>query len=171
MSKNEIFNVKNMVRLALVAALYAVMTLLIEPLAYGPIQFRFSEILVLLCFYRKDYGVALTLGCFIANLLSPYGLDIIFGTMGTVAAVFLMYYMKNIYLAALLPVITNGIFVGTELFIYGEPLWLSMGSVALAELGVMVVGVLIFKALIERPYILKIIGSTKEIGRQKTELK
>ena len=171
MSKNEIFNVKNMVRLALVAALYAVMTLLIEPLAYGPIQFRFSEILVLLCFYRKDYGVALTLGCFIANLLSPYGLDIIFGTMGTVAAVFLMYYMKNIYLAALLPVITNGIFVGTELFIYGEPLWFSMGSVALGELAVMVVGVLIFKALIERPYILRIIGSTKEIGRQKTELK
>lgn len=171
MSKNEIFNVKNMVRLALVAALYAVMTLLIEPLAYGPIQFRFSEILVLLCFYRKDYGVALTLGCFIANLLSPYGLDIIFGTMGTVAAVFLMYYMKNIYLAALLPIITNGIFVGTELFIYGEPLWFSMGSVALGELAVMVVGVLIFKALIERPYILKIIGSTKEIGRKKSEAK
>lgn len=171
MSKNEIFNVKNMVRLALVAALYAVMTLMIEPLAYGPIQFRFSEILVLLCFYRKDYGVALTLGCFIANLLSPYGLDIIFGTLGTVAAVFLMYYMKNIYLAALLPVITNGILVGLELFIYGDPLWVSMGTVALGELAVMVIGVLIFKALVERPYILKIIGCTKEISKKKAEAK
>lgn len=169
MSKNEIFNVKNMVRLALVAALYAVMTVMIEPLAYGPVQFRFSEILVLLCFYRKDYGIALTLGCFIANLLSPYGLDVIFGTLGTAAAVFLMYYMKNICLAALLPVITNGILVGLELFIYGEPLWISVGTVALGELAVMIIGVLLFKAVAQRPYILKIIGCTKEIGKKKAD--
>lgn len=162
MQKNEIFNVQNMVRLAMVAALYAVMTVLIEPLAYGPIQCRISEILVLLCFYRKDYGVALTLGCFIANLLSPYGLDIIFGTLGTAAAVFLMYYMKNIYLAALLPVITNGILVGIELNIYGEPLWFSMGTVALGELAVMVVGVLLFKLVLEKSsHFMKLIGNTK----------
>lgn len=169
MRKHEIFNTKNLARLALVAAVYAAATVLIHPLAYGPVQLRVSEILVLLCFYRKDYAVALTLGCFIANLLSPYGLDILFGTLGTAAAVFLMYYMKNIYLAALLPVITNGILVGIELHIYGEPLWFGMGTVALGELIVMIAGAILFKSVIERPYILKIIGCTKQIGKNKAE--
>ena len=92
MQKKEIFNVKNMTRLALVAAMYAVLTVVIAPLAFGEIQFRFSEVLVLLCFYRKDYALALIVGCFIANLFSPMGLmDIIFGTLATAAAVIPMY--------------------------------------------------------------------------------
>lgn len=41
MQKKEIFNVKNMTRLALVAAMYAVLTVVIAPLAFGEIQFRF----------------------------------------------------------------------------------------------------------------------------------
>ncbi len=167
MSKNEIFNVKNLVRLALVAAMYVALTLLIEPFSYGIINFRFSEVLMLLCFYRKDYGVALTMGCFIANIFSPNGLDIILGTLGTAAAAFLMYYMKNVYLAALLPVLTNAILVGIELHIYGEPLWFSIGSVALGELCVMVIGLVVFKALFERSFMLKLIGCTKEIHKKK----
>ena len=51
MPKNEIFQTKNLVRLALVAALYAALTLALPGLSFGAIQFRFSEILVLLCFY------------------------------------------------------------------------------------------------------------------------
>jgi len=34
----------------LIAATYAVLTIVASPLYYGPIQFRFSEILVLFCF-------------------------------------------------------------------------------------------------------------------------
>ena len=71
MPKNEIFQTKNLVRLALVAALYAALTLALPGLSFGAIQFRFSEILVLLCFYRKDYSISLILGCFIANCFSP----------------------------------------------------------------------------------------------------
>lgn len=161
MRKNEISKVKNLTRIAVIAAVYALLTLLIAPLSYGAIQFRFSEILVLLCFYRKDYAISLTLGCFIANLLSPFGLDIVFGTLGTAAAVFFMYYFRNIWLAALLPVITNGIIVGFELYLYGEPLWFSMGTVALGELAVMIIGVVLFKTVLERPHIMSLIGSTK----------
>ena len=57
MTKGEIFNIRNLARLALIAALYAAMTLAVPGLSFGAIQFRFSEILVLLCFYRKDYCV------------------------------------------------------------------------------------------------------------------
>ena len=152
MSKNEIFNTKNLVRLALVAALYVAMTLAIPGLSYGPIQFRFSEILVLLCFYRKDYCVALTLGCLIANLFSPFGLyDIIFGTLATAVAVFPMFRVKNIWLASALPVVANGLIVGLELFLCGEPFWFSAATVALGELVVItVVGCALFKFVFER---------------------
>ena len=71
MPKSEIFQTKNLVRLALVAALYAALTLALPGLSFPAIQFRFSEILVLLCFYRKDYSISLILGCFIANCFSP----------------------------------------------------------------------------------------------------
>ncbi len=38
---------------AIVAALYAVLTLAIAPIAYGAIQFRLSEVMTLLAFYDK----------------------------------------------------------------------------------------------------------------------
>lgn len=164
MSKNEIFNVRNITRLALVAALYAAVTLAIPGLSFSAVQFRFSEILVLLCFYRKDYCVPLILGCFIANLFSPFGLyDIIFGTLATAAAVIPMYYVRNIWLSSLLPVISNGIIVGFELFLCGEPLWFSMGTVALGELVVItVIGCPLFRFALERskPF-MKVIGADK----------
>lgn len=152
MSKNEIFSTKNLVRLALVAGLYVAMTLAIPGLSYGPIQFRFSELLVLLCFYRKDYCVSLTLGCLIANLFSPFGLyDIIFGTLATAVAVFPMYHVKNIWVASLLPVVSNGLIVGLELYLCGEPFWFSAATVALGELVVItVLGCLLFKLALER---------------------
>lgn len=160
--KSEIFNTPNLVRLALVAAIYAVMTVLIAPIGYGPIQCRISEILVLLCFYRKDYSVSMILGCFIANLFSPFGLyDIIFGTLATAVAVIPMYYVKNVCIASLLPVLSNGIIVGIELYLCGDPLWFSIGFCEFIV--VSVVGLLFFKFAVERTPLLKIVGSTKEI--------
>lgn len=165
MQKKDYFNVGNLARLALVAALYAAMTLAVPGLSFGAIQFRFSEILVLLCFYRKDYCVSLTLGCFIANLFSPFGLyDIIFGTLATAVAVIPMYYVKNIWLASALPVLSNGIIVGFELFLCGEPLWFSMGSVALGELVVIaVIGCPLFRFALERskPF-MQVIGADRQ---------
>ena len=121
MPKNEIFQTKNLVRLALVAALYAALTLALPGLSFPAIQFRFSEILVLLCFYRKDYSISLILGCFIANCFSPMALmDMIFGTLATAIAVIPMFYIKNIWLASLLPVVSNGIIIAIELLVcYG----------------------------------------------------
>lgn len=173
MQKNEVFNVKNLTRLALVAAMYVVLTLAIEPLGYGPIQCRISEILVLLCFYRKDYAPALILGCLIANLFSPFGLyDIIFGTLATAVAVIPMYYVKNIFLAAALPIISNGLIVGFELFLCGELLWFSMGTVALGELVVVgILGTAIFKFIFERNRaFMQIIGSTRKTKKKTLEV-
>lgn len=151
MSEKNTVSLKTLVRLALVAAIYAALTIAIQPLSYGAVQLRLSEVLVLLCFYRRDYAAALTMGCFIANLFSPFGLyDIVFGTLATAAAAFPMFYVGNIWLAAILPVLSNGIIVGFELFLCGEPLWFSAGSVALGELAVMLAGTFLFKLALER---------------------
>ena len=44
---------------AVIAATYAALTMVISPLSYGPIQFRFAEILVLFCFFNKRYAIGL----------------------------------------------------------------------------------------------------------------
>lgn len=172
--KNEFFNVKNIARLAIVAALYAVLTVVISPLSYMAVQFRLTEVLVLLCFYRKDYSVAMILGCFIANLFSPFGLyDIIFGTLATAVAVLPMYYVKNIWIAGLLPVVSNGLIVGFELWLCGEPFWFSAATVAVGELAVVeVLGVLLFKLVFERsPHLMKLIGNTKKTASAIADVK
>ncbi len=157
---------QSMVRLALVAALYAGLTLAVPALSFGPIQFRLSELLVLLCFYRRDYSVALILGCFIANCFSPMALmDMAFGTLATAIAVIPMYSIKNIWLASLLPVISNGIIIGIELNItFGEPLWMSMLTVALGEIVVItIVGCPLFKLMLEKnQHFMEIIGANRQ---------
>ena len=53
---------------AVIAAMYFVITLISSPLSFGLIQFRISEFLMLLCFFRKDYVIGVTIGCFLSNL-------------------------------------------------------------------------------------------------------
>lgn len=166
MRKNEFFNVKNLTRLAFVAAMYAVLTIVIQPIGYGDLQCRVSEVLVLLCFYRRDYTLSLMVGCFIANLFSPLGvIDWILGPVATGIAAVLMFNMKNIYLAALLPVLSNGIIVGTELtVVLGKPIWWNMLSVALGEfVAVGILGTVLFKLAFEKNHhLMKLIGSTRK---------
>ena len=117
-------------RMALIAAVYTVVSLLIAPLAFGPWQIRFSEALMLLCLSDMDNVCALTIGCFLTNLIgvmtgaNTVGLmDIIFGTAATFIAGVLMQLTKNVkfgkwpVVAGLMPVIINGIIVGLEIAI------------------------------------------------------
>jgi uncharacterized membrane protein len=131
---------------AVVAALYIVLTLITYPVSFLGIQFRFAEILVLLCFFRKDYILGLTLGCLIANLSSAIGLiDVLFGTFATLISCICVAYSKWLLFAVLFPIIFNGVIVGLELFWFLDaPLLESMFFVAMGELGVMVIGYIIF---------------------------
>lgn len=154
----------DIVQIAIVAALYAVLTVAISPIAYGPIQFRISEILVLLCFYNKKYCVSMTLGCLIANLFSPMALlDVPFGTLATVLAVLVIAHSKNLFLGSLAATVFNGIIVGIELYVaFKEPLLISMGTVALGEFVVVsVAGVIIFKLLEKNSHFMRLIDDKK----------
>ncbi len=104
---------KKLVTISVVAAIYVVMTLAVAPLAYGPFQFRISEILNLLAFYNPIFGIAVTLGCFIANMLTPNLpiLDLIFGTFATGLSVFLISKSNKLFIASLFPTILNAIII------------------------------------------------------------
>jgi uncharacterized membrane protein len=100
----------------IIAATYAALTIAISPLAYGPIQFRFSEIMVLLCFFNKKHSIGLTLGCLLANLASTVGpLDIIFGTLTTLVSCLIMIvysrFIKNLFFAGFIPCLANAIVI------------------------------------------------------------
>ena len=95
---------KVLVRQAMIAAIYAVLTWMIPSLSYGPIQFRISEVMTLLAFFNPEYIVGLTVGCAISNLLSSLGMiDVVVGTLASFLALTAMSKIKNIWIASLMP--------------------------------------------------------------------
>ena len=144
---------------AIVASLYVVLTVIVGPFSYMAIQLRISEILILLCFYKKDYFVGLTLCCFIANLFSPMILyDITLGLLATVLSLIAIVKSKNLYIAIIFPILFNGLIVGLELTLaYELPYLVSCLEVALGEAIAMVLGLMIFKVLEKNEKIINLI--------------
>lgn len=140
-----------LVKSAAVAALYAVLTLLLPVASYGPIQFRFSEILVLLVFYNKRFIPGLVLGCAIANLFSPMMLfDVVFGTLSSYIAFKLMQRAKNLYIASIFPVLLVSVpAIGTWLILASDEVFLVLLMQFMLSEFVMVsiIGVILFKLL------------------------
>ena len=129
----------------LIAAMYAVLTIFLAPISYGSIQFRVSEILVLLCFFNKRYAIGLILGCLIANCFSPTAvLDVPFGTIATALACLGIMFSKHLLVAISFPVVFNALIIGWELTFFEQPFWFSALFVGLGELAVMTVGYIFF---------------------------
>ena len=57
MNAKTLVSRKLLVRQAMIAAIYAVLTWMIPSLSYGPIQFRISEVMTLLAFFNPEYIV------------------------------------------------------------------------------------------------------------------
>lgn len=146
---NQNISVKLVVINAMIAGVYAVLTLAISPLAYSEIQFRLSEVIVFLAFYNRRYIPGLAVGCILANLFSPMGmLDIVFGTISTLIVCIAMYLIKNRYLAATVGAIITGLIIGAELwYAYQIPYLINAIYVAIGELIVLIIGALVFKTL------------------------
>lgn len=151
-------NIKKLVTTALVAAIYATLTLVLGAISYGPIQFRVAEIMVLLPFIKKDYIWGLTIGCFLANIIGPYGVpDIIFGTTATFLSVYAVYMTSEmmdgkkyaLLVSSIWPTVINAIIIGIMLNIFfGLPLMLSMAQVGFGQFVVItIIGVPLYKSL------------------------
>ena len=149
-------NSKKIAAVGLVAAVYAVVTLALAFISYGPIQFRVSEILMFLPLLGKEYIVALTLGCFLANVIGPYGVpDIVFGTLATLISAILVYTTPKLlkdskltlFIASLWPTIVNAIIIGWMLYkFFGVPFTLGALQVGFGQFVVItLVGLPVFK--------------------------
>jgi uncharacterized membrane protein len=55
-----------------VAALYAALTIVLQPVSYGPVQFRLAEVLKPLVIWEPHLIAAFVIGNFLSNLTSPY---------------------------------------------------------------------------------------------------
>lgn len=136
-------NAHYLVQAAMIAALYAALTYVAAGmgLAYGNIQFRFSEAMTILSIFTPAAIPGLTIGCFLGNLGSPFGLvDILCGTAATFLAAVLTRWVRNIrffdipWLVPLPPVLTNALIVGLEIawFMPGGFSWVGFAASAFA---------------------------------------
>lgn len=138
------------------AAVYMVATLAISPIAYGSVQFRISEVMVLLAWINPSFVLGLVLGCALSNMFSPLGIiDVLFGTFHTFCSVMLISRTKNMYLASLWPTIFSFI-IGLELYlVYGSPFIASTLSVMAGELiCITLIGCIVFSIVRKNGYIM-----------------
>lgn len=103
----------------LIGGIYAALTLALAPISYGEVQFRIAEALTILPFFSAFSTLGLFIGCLISNILSPIGpLDMIFGSLATLVAAVMTYYIGKSrlkfkrFIAPLPAVIVNAIVVG-----------------------------------------------------------
>ncbi|MFW5981969.1 MAG: QueT transporter family protein [Halanaerobiaceae bacterium] len=146
------FTVKEITKMALIAALYVVITIVLAPISYGNIQVRLSEALTLLPFFMGyPAAIALGIGVMIANYFgSPLGMmDIILGPVLTLVAALLTARARNLYAGAIYPVLINAFGVAFILNYSLElPYWLSVLQVAAGQfIAVYVVGILLMRIL------------------------
>lgn len=115
-------------RIGVIAALYAALTLLtltvLGGLAFGPVQFRVSEVVCVLALFTVDAVPGLTIGCVLANLigiaLNGSGalglLDVVGGSFATfLGALWCWRMRKNVGVALLGPVVANALIVAVYL--------------------------------------------------------
>lgn len=113
------FNVRKIVFGGLIGAVYAALTMVLAPISYGEIQFRIAEVLTILPFFSGFSVLGLFIGCIVSNILSPIGpLDIIFGSLATLIAAIMTYYIGKSnfklrrFLAPLPAVVVNAVIIG-----------------------------------------------------------
>ena len=143
---------KLIARAALVAALYAALTIAIAPLSYGPVQFRISEALKALVLVQPWLIPGIVVGTFVANLFSPYvgpwelvWMPLTDGLGGLLA----WWIGRRCWPVGLATyALTTAVAVGLMLhMVAGFPLWFTIGTVFLGEIVVIPLGWPIARAL------------------------
>ena len=107
---------------AVIAALYVALTLLCAAfgLSSGVIQLRVSEALCVLSYFTPAAIPGMTVGCFIANIITTANpLDIIFGTLATLVGVLGGYALRRFkWLVSIPTVLANALIIPLVL-VYG----------------------------------------------------
>ena len=132
---------------AVIAALYVVLTYVaaLLGLSSGAIQVRFSEALTVLPYFIPSAIPGVTIGCFLANLLTGGAvLDIVFGSIATLIGAVCSYLLrKHKWLAPVPPIVANTIIVPFVLkFAYGSEGMFAMFFVTVGAGEIIVCGII-----------------------------
>lgn len=122
-------------RAAIFVALYVATTVL-NPIGSGFIQFRISEVLLIIPFIDRRFVVPAIIGVGVANIFSPLGLiDVGVGLSIAVIAYGLVTRIPNIYAVIIAYAVLCGLIVGSALsYVYGVPYLYAFASVSASQL-------------------------------------
>lgn len=134
------FTVRALSQGAIIAAVYALLTIFLAPISSGLFQCRVSEAMSVLPYFTFSAVPGLFIGCLIANLLVGAPIyDVIFGSLATLIAAYITYAMRkhvSKYLAPLPSVVINALVVGwllTSVYQVGVSFWVAAGYVAAGQ--------------------------------------
>jgi uncharacterized membrane protein len=145
----------------MIAAVYFAATVAIPALSYQAIQFRVGEAMTLLPLVFPEATIGLTLGCFLANISSPFGwIDMVFGTFATfvscvmTAAIGKIFKTERMWLKCLVgsvpPVLVNALMLPLVWLLFGieQVYWLNVGTMLISQTGaVAILGTILILAL------------------------
>jgi len=144
------FTTRRVVLVAIVAALYAVLTVAIAPISYSFIQFRVSEVLKVLVLFDLWLSLGIGMGTFFANMVSPFvgPWELIWMPLTDIAGGVLAWALYRFVLRERWPAVAMGLYalttgaaVGVMLQVFGlGGFWLLTGAVGLSELIILVSG-------------------------------
>lgn len=128
-------NTKYLTRGALIAGLYVIITYLLSPVSFGPLQFRAAEALTVLPILFPEAIPALFLGVLLSNIIGGLGMvDIIGGSLVTLLAAYGTYHFRGTFLAYLSPIILNGFLISIYLHLLFEiPYWVTVVQISISE--------------------------------------
>jgi uncharacterized membrane protein len=154
---------KYIAQVGIIGSLYAVITIILAPLSYGPVQVRVSEALTVLPYLTPAAIPGLFVGCVLANVYGGLGIyDIIGGSLCTLLAAFLTFLCsrtKRPILAPLPPVLVNAFGVSLYLhFLFQFPYWITVIYVGIGEIvACFILGYPLLKIILKKEKILRML--------------
>ena len=82
---------------AMIAALYAALTMALWEISSAGIQFRLSEALCVLPAFTPAAIPGLTIGCAVANIFGGTWVDVVFGSLATLLAAICTYFVGRAF--------------------------------------------------------------------------
>lgn len=136
-------------KVALVTALYIVITTLLSVVSFGVFQLRLSEMFNFLPLFNRRYIWAVTIGVAIANINSPLGItDVLVGSISTFLVLHFIQLLTGKIKSMLIKFIITAIIFSLSMFtvasmlaiFYELPFFITWFSVGLGELFSMTIG-------------------------------
>lgn len=145
MKRKSLKNVYFLTYAAAIAAIYVVLTMMCEPIAFGPVQFRISEALCILPYFTPAAIPGLFAGCLLSNLICTAApLDVVFGSLATLIGAAGSYLLRDHKrLVCVPPIVSNTVIIPWVLrYAYGSPDLIPVAMVTVGIGEILAIGVL-----------------------------